>query len=63
MELKKQKILFLDRDGTICYDDGAFGSEKFSYKEVIEKTRPLEGVKESLKLAKDKGYMLVVISN
>lgn len=63
MELKKQKILFLDRDGTICYDDGAFGSEKFSYREVIEKTRPLEGVKESLKLAKDKGYMLVVISN
>ena len=63
MELKKRKILFLDRDGTICYDDGAFGSEKFSYKEVIDKTRPLEGVKESLKIAKDKGYMLVVISN
>jgi D-glycero-D-manno-heptose 1,7-bisphosphate phosphatase len=63
MELKKQKILFLDRDGTICYDDGAFGSEKFPYREVIEKTRPLEGVKESLKLAKDKGYMLIVISN
>ena len=63
MEIKKQKILFLDRDGTICYDDGAFGSEKFSYREVIEKTRPLEGVKESLKVAKDKGYMLVVISN
>ena len=63
MELKKQKILFLDRDGTICYDDGAFGSEKFSYREVIEKTRPLEGVKESLKLAKEKGYMFVVISN
>ena len=63
MELKKQKVLFLDRDGTICYDDGAFGSEKFPYREVIEKTRPLEGVKESLKLAKDKGYMLIVISN
>lgn len=63
MELKKQKILFLDRDGTICYDDGAFGSEKFSYREVIEKTRPLEGVKESLKLAKHNGYMLIVISN
>ena len=63
MEIKKQKILFLDRDGTICYDDGAFGSEKFSYREVIEKTRPLEGVKESLKVATDKGYMLVVISN
>lgn len=63
MIFKKQKILFLDRDGTICYDDGAFGSEKFKYEEVIEKTRPLEGVKESLKLAKEKGYMLIVISN
>lgn len=63
MNLVKQKILFLDRDGTICYDDGAFGSEKYSYKEVIEKTRPLEGVNESLKIAKDKGYLLVVISN
>ena len=63
MELVKQKILFLDRDGTICYDDGAFGSEKFPYREVIEKTRPIEGVKESLRYAKEKGYMLVVISN
>ena len=63
MDIKKQKILFLDRDGTICYDDGAFGSEKFPYREVIEKTRPLDGVKEHLKIAKDKGYMLVVISN
>ena len=63
MNYIKQKILFLDRDGTICYDDGAFGSEKLPYKEVIERTRPLEGVKESLKLAKGKGYLLVVISN
>ena len=63
MSIKKQKILFLDRDGTICYDDGAFGSEKYSYREVIEKTRPIEGVKESLLYAKNKGYMLVVISN
>ena len=63
MELKKQKILFLDRDGTICYDDGAFGSEKYSYIEVLERTRLIKGVKESLQVAKDKGYMLVVISN
>ena len=61
--IRKQKILFLDRDGTICYDDGAFGSEKYTYESVIEKTRPLDGVKESLKIAKDKGYMLIVISN
>lgn len=59
----KKKILFLDRDGTICYDDGAFGSETYDYKDVIEKTRPLDGVKESLKKAKSKGYMLIVISN
>ncbi len=63
MAINKQKILFLDRDGTICYDDGAFGSEKYPYEEVLKRTRPLEGVKESLKYAKSKGYMLVVISN
>ena len=63
MDLKKQKILFLDRDGTICHDEGAFGSEKLPYSEVIKKIRVLSGVKESLKIAKDKGYMLVVISN
>lgn len=63
MEIKKQKILFLDRDGTLCYDDGAFGSEKIPYDEVIAKMRLIEGVKESLKFAKGKGYMLIVISN
>lgn len=63
MEYTKQKILFLDRDGTICYDEGAFGSEKFPYDQVIEKTRPMEGVVESLRYAKSRGYMLIVISN
>ena len=63
MNAVSRKILFLDRDGTICYDDGAFGSEKYTYREVLEKTRPIEGVKESLRYAKDKGYMLIVISN
>ena len=63
MELKKQKILFLDRDGTICFDDGAFNNEEIPYKEIIEKIRPYDGVKESLEYAKSKGYMLVVISN
>ena len=43
MELKKQKVLFLDRDGTICFDDGAFGSEKIPYDKCIEMTRPLDG--------------------
>ena len=63
MNISYQKVLFLDRDGTICYDDGAFGSEKLPYREVIEKTRPIDGVRESLIIAKDKGYMLIVISN
>lgn len=63
MNLKKQKILFLDRDGTICFDDGAFNNEEIPYKEIIEKIRPFDGVKESLEYAKSKGYMLVVISN
>ena len=62
MEYIKKKILFLDRDGTIAYDDGAFGSEKYPYEEVIERTRPLEGVLRSLKCAKEKGYILVIIS-
>ena len=59
----RQKILFLDRDGTICYDDGAFGSEKYLYEEVLKKIRPIEGVKESLRYAKEKGYLLIIISN
>ena len=63
MEIKHQKILFLDRDGTICYDDGAFNNEDIPYKEIIEKIRPIDGVKESLEYAKSKGYMLIVISN
>lgn len=63
MEYKRQKILFLDRDGTICYDDGAFGSEKLPYDEVLKLIRPIEGVKESLAYAKEKGYLLIVISN
>lgn len=63
MDYVSQKILFLDRDGTICYDDGAFGSEKYSYEEVLRRIRPIEGVKESLKYAKEKGYLLIVISN
>ena len=31
-----RKVLFLDRDGTICFDDGAFGSEKYDYKDIVE---------------------------
>lgn len=63
MDIKYKKILFLDRDGTICYDDGAFNNEDIPYKDIINKTRPIDGVKESLEYAKSKGYMLVVISN
>lgn len=63
MSLKKRKILFLDRDGTLCHDDGAFHAEIKSYAEVLAKQKPFDGVKEALKLAKDKGYLLVVISN
>lgn len=63
MDFIKRKVLFLDRDGTICYDDGAFGSEALPYDEVIKKIRPIEGVKESLSYAKSLGFLLVVISN
>ena len=63
MELKKQKVLFLDRDGTICVDDGAFCDETFKYSEILKKIRPVDGAYEALKLAKENGYMLIVISN
>lgn len=50
------KCIFLDRDGVLNKDfvDYAYSLDKF----II-----LDGVKESLKLLKDAGYLLVVITN
>ena len=50
-----KKAVFLDRDNTLIYDPG--------YIHEPEKVRLLEGVPEGLKLLKDAGFLLVVVSN
>ncbi len=52
----KHKALFLDRDGVINHDPGAYTSS-------LDTFTVLPGVLEALKLAADKGYLLVVITN
>ena len=47
--------LFFDRDGTIVKD--------VPYLHDIEKLELLDGVAETLKLAQDKGYRLIMVSN
>ena len=62
--LRLQKVLFLDRDGTICDDGCAFHSNNYErYEDLINNIEIIDGVKEALKYAKDKGYIIVVISN
>lgn len=62
-DIKKQKIIFLDRDGTLCWDKGAFHSHVYDYDDLINNINVLPGVLDSLRLLKSSGYMLVVISN
>lgn len=62
-DLKMQKIIFLDRDGTLCWDKGAFHSHIYDYEELINKINVLDGVYEALSELKSRGYMLVVVSN
>ncbi len=50
-----KKAVFLDRDNTLIYDPG--------YIHEADKVRLLEGVGEGLKLLKDKGFLLIVVSN
>lgn len=50
------KALFLDRDGVL-------NRERGDYTYSIEDFEVLPDVSESLKLAQDKGYLLIVISN
>ena len=60
----KQKVLFLDRDGTICDDKGKFGTYNYmDYEKLIEEIEPISGAKESIKKIKKRGYKIIVISN
>lgn len=59
----KNKVIFLDRDGTICDDNGAFNKLVDNYEDVLNSINIYDGVKDSLKILKDKGYMIIVISN
>ena len=60
---KLQKIAFLDRDGTICDDAGAFHKNIYDYEELISNINLVPGVKESLHKLKKAGYLLIVVSN
>ena len=51
-----RKALFLDRDGVINHDPG-------DYTKSLEEFTVLPTVYEALKLAQDKGYLLVLITN
>lgn len=61
--MKKQKVLFVDRDGTIVTDYGAFGNDSMPYSKINEMIEPINGAVDSLKYAKSKDYMIIVISN
>lgn len=51
----KQKAVFLDRDGTINIDKGyVYRNEDFEF---------IKGVPETLVKIKDKGYLLIVVTN
>lgn len=52
----KSKALFLDRDGVINHDPG-------DYTMSVEEFIILPDVVESLKIASDKGYLIIVITN
>lgn len=51
-----KKALFLDRDGVI-------NRERGNYTYIVEDFELLPDVVDALKLAKEKGYLLIVISN
>lgn len=53
--MKKNKVIFLDRDGTINKD--------FGYVYKTEDLEFLPGVVEGLKLLQDNGYMLIIVTN
>lgn len=63
-DIETKNIIFLDRDGTICVDGGAFQSHDYgSYDNLINNVILVEGVEKSLKRLKEKGFLIIVISN
>jgi D-glycero-D-manno-heptose 1,7-bisphosphate phosphatase len=54
-KMMKKKAIFLDRDNTLIEDEG--------YIHEPEKVRLLPGVPEGLRLLKEHGYLLIVVSN
>eukprot|EP01047_Picozoa_sp_COSAG01_P006511 COSAG01_NODE_236_length_20742_cov_2129.910236_13_plen_118_part_00 len=55
LEMKKEKAMFLDRDGVLNTDTG--------YINHPDKIKWLHKVPETLQLLKQAGYLLIVISN
>jgi D-glycero-D-manno-heptose 1,7-bisphosphate phosphatase len=51
-----QKAIFLDRDGVLNHD-------KVDYVYTIEEFRIFDGVADALKLLKEAGYQLIIITN
>lgn len=49
------KAVFLDRDGTL--------NEEVNYLHECDKLKLIEGTEEALKILKNKGYILVVVTN
>lgn len=62
-DYRLQKIAYLDRDGTICDDAGAFHKNILDYEELINNIKLVSGVIESLHRLKDNGYFIIVVSN
>ena len=59
----KQKIMFLDRDGTICIDEGGFNQEVCDYEKCIDTLKLIDGSFDAIKRFKEMGFLIVVISN
>lgn len=59
--MKKEKVIFLDRDGVINKDPG--GWTEHSYVTRWEDFHFLPGAREAIKKLRDNGYRIVIVSN
>lgn len=51
----KNKAVFLDRDGVIC--------QQVHHLHRVEQLKLIEGTKEAIKILKDNGFLVIVVSN